>query len=71
MFDFNDEEVKKYRNDCIFRSAMETSFRNGLTKEEALTFLCMALLNLKDEAFQEKIDKAMHRKSPFFINTGI
>ena len=65
MYEFNSEEILKFRSDAIFRATMERAFRCGMTKERALSELCMILLTMKDASMQEKIDLAINSGAIF------
>lgn len=70
MFDMNNEEILKYRNDYLFHTVMEHGYRSGLSKEEALSKLVVLLLNLREEAFQSKMNEMIqsNRLEALFVN---
>lgn len=59
MFNFNDAELKRYRTDALFRNSMECAMKLGLTKEDALSRMCLLLLQMRDEENEKKLDAAM------------
>ena len=61
------ELINKIRTDNIMSQIYNYALRDGLTETEMLSKTVVILLNLKDEAFQEKVDKAMRSPAPFFI----
>lgn len=51
--------TRSLRNNHLLRQAYELGYRNGFDELEILKRFTLMLLDLKDEAFQEKIDKLM------------
>jgi len=61
---FRTEFIEKARNDFILNYARNHAQQNGLNENEMLTNLVLVLLKLKDDAYQEKLDKILSSPSP-------
>ena len=56
--------IDKIRTDAFMRQIYNYADRDNLTEVEMLSKAVVILLNLKDEAFQEKVDKLMRSPRP-------
>jgi hypothetical protein len=56
--------IDKIRTDRFMRQIYDCANRDNLTEVEMLSKAVVILLNLKDEAFQEKVDKLMRSPAP-------
>lgn len=62
---------EKAKSDCMLRAAMYAGRAQGWTETQTLQNLVEILLNLKDEAFQEKLEELRRSTaSPFMVNIG-
>ncbi|AUR90572.1 hypothetical protein NVP1162O_49 [Vibrio phage 1.162.O._10N.261.48.E3] len=64
MYNFNDDELKKYRTNFMFRDAFERGCRAGLTKEEVLSKLSITILDEIELNQRELLEKIMHSSKP-------
>lgn len=64
MYDFNEDEFKRYRDQWLFNRAMQEASKAGLSKEEAYFQIIKLLLDLKDAAFQEKVNELVWSNAP-------
>lgn len=64
MYDFTDRERKRFSNCAFFRSACYQCYANGMTKEEAMSEIVMALLEGKDKRDKEELKRALESTSP-------
>ena len=56
--------LTKIRNDAFMNSIYQIANNQGMSEVEMLSKAVVMLLDLKEEAFQEKIDKAMRSPAP-------
>jgi hypothetical protein len=59
--------IDKIRTDAFMRQIYDYANRDDLTEVEMLSKAVVILLNLKDEAFQEKVDKLMRSPTPLLF----
>jgi len=59
--------TQKIRNDHLLNSAYQQGRNMGFDELEILKRFTLLLLDLKDEAFQEKLDAASRAPSPLLI----
>lgn len=67
MYQLNDDELKKYRTNYLFRNACEIAFRNELTKEQMLSGLLIRMLNKQESDEQEKLEAMIYSTKPHSI----
>jgi len=60
----NGDLINKIRTDALMNQIYSYANRDGLTELEMLTKTVVILLNLKDVAFQEKVDELMRSPAP-------
>ena len=65
MFELTDKEFEFYLNNAYFRCACENAFRNGFTKEQALSELCIHLLKEKEAQQEEMLNQIMNSSVGF------
>jgi len=63
----NSELINKIRTDAFMNQIYSYARRDSLTELEMLTKAVIVLLNLKEEAFQEKVDELMRSPAPFAV----
>ena len=61
------ELMNKIRTDSIMNRIYHYARRDGISETEMLSKAVIILLNLKEEAFQEKVDELMRSPAPFAI----
>lgn len=59
--------TNKIRNDYLLNMAYKLGEHHGFDELEILKRFTLMLLELKDEAFQEKLDKVMNSPAPSVI----
>ena len=59
--------IDKIRTDAFMRMIYNYANGDNLTEVEMLSKAVVILLNLKDEAFQEKVDKLMRSPRPMAV----
>ena len=64
----NKEILNKIRTDSFMNQVYRMADKRGLSEAEMLRDAVILLLHLKDEAFQEKVDKAMRSTKPMFAS---
>ena len=64
----NIDLIDKIRTDAFMRQIYDYANRDDLTEVEMLSKAVVILLNLKDEAFQEKVDKLMRSPAPLLTD---
>ncbi|AUR97481.1 hypothetical protein NVP1239O_45 [Vibrio phage 1.239.O._10N.261.52.F6] len=64
MYNFNDDELKKYRTSFMFRNAFESGYRAGLTKEEVLSKLSIEMLDEIELNQRELLEKMTYSSKP-------
>ena len=65
------ELIDKIRTDAFMNQIYNYARRDDLTEVEMLTKAVIILLNLKDEAFQEKVDELMRNPAPLIVTRSI
>ena len=60
--------IDKIRTDSFMRQIYNYANSDNLTEVEMLSKAVVILLSLKDEAFQEKVDKLMRSPAPLLVN---
>jgi len=60
--------INKIRTDAFMRQIYNYANSDNLTEVEILSKAVVILLSLKDEAFQEKVDKLMRSPAPLLVN---
>lgn len=61
------ELIDKIRTDAFMNQIFNYARRDGISEVEMLTKAVIILLNLKEEAFQEKVNELMRSPSPLLI----
>lgn len=64
MYDFTEKEYHKFNSCVFFRHVCYQCYANGLTKEEAMSEIVMALLEDKDRRDKEELKRALESTSP-------
>lgn len=64
MYDFTDKEHERFNNCIFFRRACYQCYANGMTKEEAMSEITMALLEDKDRRDKEELKRALESTRP-------
>lgn len=64
MYDFTDREYERFNNCTFFRRACYQCHASGMTKEEAMSEIVMALLEDKDRRDKEELKRALESTSP-------
>jgi hypothetical protein len=64
----NNDLIDKIRTDAFMRQIYDYANKDDLTEVEMLSKAVVILLNLKEEAFQEKVDKLMRSPRPLLDN---
>lgn len=59
--------INKIRTDSLMNQIYHYARRDGISETEMLSKAVIILLNLKEEAFQEKVDELMRSHSPFDV----
>ena len=57
----NTELINKIRTDALMNQIYHMANQEGISEKDMLIKAVVILLNLKDEAFQEKVDELMRR----------
>lgn len=60
----NSDLINKIRTDSYMNKIYHMASAEGISENQMLTKAVIILLNLKDEAFQEKVDELMRSPSP-------
>lgn len=67
MYELTDIEVELYRHNNLFRSACESAYRNGFTKEQMLSYLVVHLLDCKSKRDNETLEAVMRNTQPSLV----
>ena len=59
--------IDKIRTDSFMNQIYNYARRDGISETEMLSRAVIILLNLKEEAFQEKVDNLMRSPAPFAV----
>ena len=63
----HDELIDKIRTDAFMNQIFNYARRDDISEVEMLTKAVIILLDLKEEAFQEKVDELMRNPAPLVI----
>ena len=67
----NSELINQIRTDSFMNRIYQMARHEGLSETEMLTKGIILLLNLKEEAFQEKVDELMRSPAPLIVTMDI
>lgn len=67
----NQELINKIRTDSIMNAVYQMAKHQGMSENEMLIRTVIVLLDLKDEAFQEKVDQLMRNPAPLLVPESV
>lgn len=68
FYDLNQREIELYRNEILYRNAMDAGWRQQMPKEKALALLVTGLFEIKREQDKCEIERVMRAPSIPVIN---